>query len=211
MNHSALFAAEPLAKALYADVSTAGLLEAVMLVCFGLAWPMANLRMLRTRQALGKGLGFTSLILLGYLSGAASKVMLSSDGAPLAPVFWLYVLNAFSVAANLALQWHYRPGRVGRASPIAQKARSAFLALLCGLSLCSRMSARAQGDRPPRNAQTVGIKPTQGPAPQDDRRFGTPYGRFVRQADRGDAKAASAALFHVRQRQSVVWQRLVGH
>ena len=199
MNHYyALFSAESLAMARYANVSTAGVLEAVMLVCFGLAWPMANLRMLRTRQATGKGSGFTSLILLGYLSGAASKVMMSSDGSALAPVFWLYVLNAFSVAANLVLQWHYSPRQAGRVLPVARKARSAFLTLLCGLSLWSPMSARPQGDRPLRSAHSVVTKPTQAPAANDDRRFSTAYGRFVRQADRGDANGASAALFMLR-------------
>ena len=198
MNHYSFLAAEPLATGMYANVSTAGVLEAVMLVCFGLAWPMANLRMLRTRQAMGKGSGFTCLILLGYLFGAASKVMMSSEGSPLAPVFWLYVLNALSVAANLALQWHYSPRRAGRVLPIARKARSAFLPLLCGLSLWSPMCARPQGDRPPRSAHSVMTKPTQAPAADADRRFSTAYGQFVLQADRGDAKAAGAALFMLR-------------
>ena len=31
--------------------STPMLLEAMMLFCFGIAWPVANLRMLRTRRA----------------------------------------------------------------------------------------------------------------------------------------------------------------
>jgi hypothetical protein len=83
------------------------LLEGTMLVCFGLAWPLANLRMLRTRRAEGKGLPFTLVILTGYLCGASAKLMVMADGLPLAAVFWLYLVNTLSVGVNLALQWHY--------------------------------------------------------------------------------------------------------
>jgi hypothetical protein len=83
-----------------------------MLTCFGLAWPMANLRMLRTSRAEGKGLSFTLIIFCGYLAGAAAKIALSTTTTPLAPVFWLYALNATSVGINLVLQWHLgRPSR----------------------------------------------------------------------------------------------------
>ncbi len=83
------------------------LLEALMLVCFGIAWPLANLRMLRARRAEGKGLLFTLVILSGYVCGAAAKLAGLAQGAGLAPVFWLYLLNTASVAMNLALQWHF--------------------------------------------------------------------------------------------------------
>ena len=87
------------------------LLEAAMLVCFGLAWPLANLRMLRTGLSQGKGLLFTLIILGGYLCGAAAKLWVAAQGVGLAPVFWLYLLNTASVALNLFLQWHYGPRR----------------------------------------------------------------------------------------------------
>jgi hypothetical protein len=92
-----------------------------MLTCFGLAWPMANLRMLRTGRAEGKGLSFTLIIFCGYLAGAAAKITLSTATTPLAHVFWLYALNATSVGINLVLQWHFgRPSRSGvAAAPVA--------------------------------------------------------------------------------------------
>ncbi len=83
-------------------------LEAMMLVCFGVAWPLANLRMLRTRRAEGKGLPFTLVILTGYACGALAKAVGLVGGAALAPVFWLYLLNLGSVGLNLFLQWRYR-------------------------------------------------------------------------------------------------------
>lgn len=85
------------------------LLEGTMLACFGLAWPLANYRMLRTGMPHGKGMGFTLVILLGYLCGALAKLLLAARGPALAPVFWLYALNASSVGTNLLLQWRLRP------------------------------------------------------------------------------------------------------
>jgi hypothetical protein len=99
--------------------ATPVLLEALMLTCFGLAWPVANIRMLRTGRPEGKGLAFTLIILCGYLAGATAKLVVVSASMPLAPVFWLYVLNATSVGTNLVLQWHL--GRKVNAKPICLK------------------------------------------------------------------------------------------
>ncbi len=89
------------------------LLEAAMLICFGIAWPLVSLRMLRTRRADGKGLTFTLIILCGYLVGASAKLLAANQGAALAPVFWLYLLNAASVGVNLSLQWFFGRRTVG--------------------------------------------------------------------------------------------------
>ena len=88
-------------------------LEAVMLVCFGVAWPCASLRMLRTGRPQSNGLCFTLVIFCGYLLGASSKLLEAVRGAELAPVFWLYAVNAISVAVNLGLQLHYGGRRSG--------------------------------------------------------------------------------------------------
>lgn len=96
------------------------LLEALMILCFGVAWPVANLRMLRTGRPEGKGVAFTSIVLCGYVAGALAKLVLASDGQPLAAVFWLYALNTASVATNLVLQWHL--GRIARPLAVAPAA-----------------------------------------------------------------------------------------
>ena len=83
--------------------------EALMLLCFGVAWPVATYRMLRSGRAEGKGLLFTSIIGAGYVFGAMAKVLAAQcDGAALAPIFWLYLLNSVSVGSNGALQWYLR-------------------------------------------------------------------------------------------------------
>jgi hypothetical protein len=84
------------------------LLEAAMMLCFGIAWPVASLRMLRSRRPEGKGLVFTAIILSGYIAGALAKLASAAHGHELPPVFWLYLLNTVSVCANLLLQWALR-------------------------------------------------------------------------------------------------------
>ncbi len=83
------------------------LLEAAMLVCFGVAWPVANLRMLRARRPEGKGMVFTSIILMGYVAGALAKCVSIGPGQPLPGMFWLLIINGASVMFNLMLQWYF--------------------------------------------------------------------------------------------------------
>lgn len=82
-------------------------LEWTMLLCFGLAWPVANLRMVRTRRPEGKGLAFTTIIMVGYVAGASAKWISVAPGTPIPGVFWLYAVNGVSVTMNLALQWYF--------------------------------------------------------------------------------------------------------
>ncbi len=77
-----------------------------MLVCFGIAWPINLLCMLRSRRIQGSGLKFTLIIGSGYVAGAASKLALWATGSlPLSPLFWLYVLNGVTVGLNAWLQY----------------------------------------------------------------------------------------------------------
>ncbi len=99
-------------------------LEALMLLCFGLAWPINSLHMLRSKRPEGKGLSFTMIVWCGYLSGAAAKVLWTlGTGATLPPVFWLYVVNSITVAFNAALYCRYRrqntATQADRAAPLA--------------------------------------------------------------------------------------------
>jgi hypothetical protein len=203
MTDFSLFDPSRLGGAMLASVSTAGFLEAVMLVCFGLAWPVENLRMLRTRQARGKGPAFTGLIMVGYVAGAASKLLLMSDTQALAPVFWLYVLNALSVAANVGLQWHFRPRSTQRLSGTRPKGRLAILALVCAFGLWTPITARSQSPGLTASVGCVDGQPPVGPVKPGDGRFSAAYGRFVQLADQGDAAAASAALFMFRHGMSL--------
>jgi hypothetical protein len=85
------------------------LLEAAMLTCFGLSWPISILKSLRTKRVKGKSLGFMYLVLSGYIAGAAGKIVLThANGSPLSWVIALYIINTLLVATDILLYLRYR-------------------------------------------------------------------------------------------------------
>jgi hypothetical protein len=47
--------------------------EAGMLLCFATSWPIAIIKMVKSKRAEGKSLGFVLLVFIGYLLGIAAK------------------------------------------------------------------------------------------------------------------------------------------
>ena len=85
--------------------------ESGMLICFGVSWPVAILKTLRSKQTQGKSIGFLVLVFIGYLSGVAAKFSRAADGHWPEPVTILYAINAALVMTDLLLVRHYR--RIG--------------------------------------------------------------------------------------------------
>ncbi len=91
-------------------------LEAGMLVCFGVSWPIDIVKTLRTRVTAGKSVGFMSMVFLGYCLGLASKlIMAAQPGESIEPVTAMYALNATLVAVDIALYVKF-----SRAAPPAE-------------------------------------------------------------------------------------------
>ena len=76
--------------------------EAVMLVCFGLSWPVSSAKALRTHRVAGKSPVFMILIMIGYACGMGYKLTSNFDW-----VTGLYVLNMVMVAIDLGLYYRY--------------------------------------------------------------------------------------------------------
>lgn len=72
--------------------------EILMLVCFGVSWPLSIAKALRTRQVSGKSPAFMVVVCLGYLSGIMHKIYFDLDW-----VVSLYALNFLMVAVDLSL------------------------------------------------------------------------------------------------------------
>ena len=51
------------------------ILECVMLVCFGVSWPISVYKSLKTRSTAGKSVAFTVAILVGYTAGITAKII----------------------------------------------------------------------------------------------------------------------------------------
>ncbi len=78
--------------------------EAIMLICFGISWPMSIAKSLRTKVVAGKSPVFMAIVCLGYASGVVHKLVYQLD-----PIIALYVLNMIFVAVDLYLYFHYLP------------------------------------------------------------------------------------------------------
>ncbi len=79
--------------------------EAIMLLCFGAAWPFAIAKSWRSRTSQGKSVIFLFVILVGYAAGILNKV---TQGQHHDPVLLLYVANALMVSLDAALFFRNR-------------------------------------------------------------------------------------------------------
>ena len=74
-----------------------GILEALMLFCFGFAWPFNIYKAYKARSNKGKSLLFLLVIWLGYLFGILFKAL-----SPVKDfVLWLYVINCVLVSIDI--------------------------------------------------------------------------------------------------------------
>ncbi len=78
--------------------------EVVMLVCFGVSWPVSIAKSLRTKTVTGKSPLFMAIVCLGYVSGVLHKALFSFDW-----VIILYAVNMVLVAVDLSLYFLYLP------------------------------------------------------------------------------------------------------
>lgn len=83
------------------------LLEALMILCFGLSWPISIRKSWVSRTAKGKSLFFEFFIWVGYIFGIARKVMLWSAGHGEGWLFYLgwffYILNICEITIDMLL------------------------------------------------------------------------------------------------------------
>ncbi|MBE7051210.1 MAG: hypothetical protein E7395_01385 [Ruminococcaceae bacterium] len=84
----------------------AEILETIMIVSFGLSWPMNVMKSYKARTTKGKSLAFLCLILFGYIAGITSKfinpVYMENIGENWYVVFF-YILNFIMVGIDLIL------------------------------------------------------------------------------------------------------------
>ena len=75
------------------------LLEAVMMLCFGLSWPINVIKAYKAGTAKGTSLPFILLITFGYLAGITAKIVTGQINYVLA----VYLFNLVVVALNIAV------------------------------------------------------------------------------------------------------------
>ena len=75
----------------------ASIFEMIMLICFGLSWPINVIKAYRSATTRGTSLAFILLIIFGYICGITAKVINGQTNF----VLIVYVLNLAIVFANL--------------------------------------------------------------------------------------------------------------
>ena len=93
------------------------LFEIVMIVAFGVSWPLNAVRSYRARTAKGQSLPFLCLIFCGYIAGIASKFLneaYMNDFASKWYVLVFYFVNLTMVGINLLL--YARNAKLDRAA-----------------------------------------------------------------------------------------------
>lgn len=89
------------------------LLEALMILCFGLSWPISIRKSWVSRTAKGKSLFFEFFIWIGYVFGIIRKFMLwNAATSSLDWLFYLswafYVLNLLEITVDMGLYFRNR-------------------------------------------------------------------------------------------------------
>ncbi len=74
-------------------------LESIMLICFGISWPVSVYKSWKTKTTQGKSLIFMLAIIVGYLAGIGGKLL----GGQFTYVLALYILNLAFVSVDLTL------------------------------------------------------------------------------------------------------------
>lgn len=77
--------------------------EAIMLLCFGAAWPVSIYKSYKSKSNQGKSVFFLYIVFLGYLSGITHKLLFNYDY-----ILYLYILNGLMVLTDIILYYRNR-------------------------------------------------------------------------------------------------------
>lgn len=82
----------------------AQILETVMLICFGVSWPISVYKNYKARTAVGTSVAFILMIMVGYVAGITAKIISGSASY----VLVVYFLNLLMVGLNLLVYFRNR-------------------------------------------------------------------------------------------------------
>lgn len=80
------------------------ILEMIMVVCFGISWPISIVKTLKTKSSAGKSPFFIGFIVFGYICGIISKIISGN----ITYVFVFYCINLVMTSIDLGLHFYYR-------------------------------------------------------------------------------------------------------
>ncbi len=90
--------------------------EAIMIILFGMSWPMSVYKSWKARTSEGKSLSFELIVWVGYLFGIGKNFFKHADGSS-GFIFYLawafYVVNFIMINMDIAL--YFRNARLDKA------------------------------------------------------------------------------------------------
>lgn len=82
----------------------AEILEMIMVVSFGISWPISIIKTLKSKTAAGKSPLFIAFIVFGYICGIISKILDNN----ITYVFVFYCINLLMTSFDLCLNLYLR-------------------------------------------------------------------------------------------------------
>lgn len=79
-------------------------LEALMLICFGMSWPISVYKNIKAGTAKSMSLQFILLIIFGYVAGITAKIINHN----ISYVLIVYIFNLVVVTMNLGVYFYNR-------------------------------------------------------------------------------------------------------
>ena len=102
--------------------SIATLCETIMIICFGLSWPLSVYKSWKSRTAKGKSLQFEIFIWIGYIFGITKNFIKIAHGSNDWVFFlgWVfYFFNFIMITADMVL--YFRNAKLDKLADVASK------------------------------------------------------------------------------------------
>lgn len=81
--------------------------EMIMILCFGISWPISVYKSIKSKSTKGKSPVFIIAIIIGYIFGIAGKIVKwQMTGEPLTYVLIFYCLNLVVVSIDLCIYFY---------------------------------------------------------------------------------------------------------
>ena len=84
-------------------IDLAQFFEAIMLICFGAAWPISIYKLYKSKSAGGKSRLFLIIVMVGYMAGICYKIYGRMDA-----IIVLYIVNLIMVFIDFLLCCKYQ-------------------------------------------------------------------------------------------------------
>lgn len=90
------------------------LCETIMLIIFGMSWPVNISKSLKSKTTLGKSIAYEYLVIAGYLFGVVAKVLYYKQNGYLQYSLIFYIIDILLVTTDVLI--YYRNLRLDKAA-----------------------------------------------------------------------------------------------